>query len=157
LNRGQEIRTYDNNLGVQSPFRTASYRFDHDTEEIPVAIKKLDHYADVQQFIASILTANNQGWTHSPHKNFWETMTYDQFVNGNVPHVSDPDTGSPMPILVKGNSAQSNLIMSLRGTAGTAFDPTTSSIGRMPANGPPFFTDDQINSIADWIDRGCPQ
>ena len=122
-----------------------------------MAIAKLDHYADVQKFIASILKGNNQGWAGAPHKNFWETLSYDDFVNGPVPHVKDPDTGLPMLILVKGNSAQSNLILSLRGAAGTAFDPANGAIGQMPANGPPFFTDDQINSIADWIDRGCPQ
>jgi hypothetical protein len=122
-----------------------------------VAITKLDHYADVQQFIASILKANGQSWANAPHKNFWETLSYDDFVNGNVPHVKDPDTGAPMPILVKGKSAQSNLILSLRGAKGTVFDPDTGAIGQMPANGPQFFTDDQINSIADWIDRYCPQ
>jgi hypothetical protein len=29
--------------------------------------------------------------------------------------------------------------------------------GQMPANGPPFFTDTQIQEIAAWIDAGCPQ
>jgi hypothetical protein len=29
--------------------------------------------------------------------------------------------------------------------------------GRMPANGPPFFSDDDIATIAAWIDNGCPQ
>jgi len=122
-----------------------------------MAITKLNHYAEVQQFIASILTSNGQSWEGAPHKNFWETLSYNDFVNGNVPHVKDPDTGSPMPILIKGNSAQSNLILALRGAPGTAFDPGSGAIGQMPANGPPFFTDDQISSIADWIDRGCPQ
>ena len=121
-----------------------------------MAITKLNHYGEVQQFIASILKTNGQGWAGAPHKNFWETLSYAEFVNGNVPHVKD-SAGLPMPILVKGKSAQSNLILSLRGAKGTAFDPDTGAIGQMPANGPPFFTDDQIDSIADWIDRGCPQ
>src|ERR1700692_4434656 len=83
------------------------------------------------------------------------SLTYDQFVNGNVPGVTDPTTNLPMPVLVKGNSANSNLIMALQGI-GAAFGPD-SEIGQMPANGPPFFTADQIASIAAWIDNGCPQ
>ena len=122
-----------------------------------MAITRLDHYADVQQFIVSILNANGQQSSGAPHKDFWATLGYDAFVSGPVPRVKDPDTGLPMPILVKGKSANSNLILALQGAKGTAFDPNTGAFGQMPANGPPFFTDDQINSIADWIDRNCPQ
>jgi hypothetical protein len=122
-----------------------------------VALTRLDHYVDVQKFIASILKANGQGWAGARHKNFWETLSYDEFVNGNVPNVPDPDTAAPIPILVKGNSAKSNIILALQGATGTMFDPDSGAIGRMPGNGPPFFSDDQIKSIADWIDRNCPQ
>lgn len=122
-----------------------------------MAVTKLAHYADVQKFITSILQANAQYPVGGPHKNFWETISYNDFVTGNVPHVSDPDTGAPMPVLVKGNSSKSNLILALQGAIGTAFDPNSGGIGRMPANGPPYFTDDQIKSIADWIDQNCPQ
>lgn len=111
----------------------------------------------VQQFIISILKANGQTAGHAPHKDFWATLSYPDFVTGPVPNVSDPVTGDPMPILVKGDSAKSNLILALRGAKGTVFDPDTGAFGQMPANGPPFFTDDQINSIAAWIDAGCPQ
>jgi hypothetical protein len=61
-----------------------------------------------------------------------------------------------VPILIKGKSAQSNLILSLRGM-GPMFDPNIGSFGQMPANGPPMFTADQIQHITDWIDAGCPQ
>lgn len=122
-----------------------------------MAITPLNSFADVQQFISQILTQNNEqgGVNFSPHKAFWNALSYDQFVNGNVPHVSDPTTGNPMPVLVKGNSAQSNLILALQGS-GPIFGPG-GTIERMPGNGPPFFTADQINSIAAWIDNGCPQ
>jgi hypothetical protein len=92
----------------------------------------------------------------APHKAFWATMPYDDFVNGAVPGVQDPNTGGPLPILVKGNSAKSNLILSLQGN-GPLFDPNTGAFGQMPANGPPMFTGDQIQQIADWIDAGCPE
>jgi hypothetical protein len=122
-----------------------------------MAVTQLNHYADVQKFITSILQANGQYPVGPPHKNFWETLSYTDFVNGNVPGVKDPNTNLPMPILIKGNSAKSNLILALQGAAGTVFDPDTGAFGRMPANGPPFFTDDQIKSIANWIDGNCPQ
>ena len=119
----------------------------------------LTSYAQVQQFIDQVLTQNGEigGVPGSPHGSFWTTLSYDSFVNGNVPGVTDPDTGQPMPVMVKGNSGASNIIMALRGTPGSPFDPTNGSIGQMPANGPPFFTDDQIGQIAAWIDAGAPE
>jgi hypothetical protein len=109
-------------------------------------------FADVQQLINRVLTQNNEigGVGNSPHGAFWSNLSYDQFVNGNVPNVNPP-----VPILVKGNSAGSNIIMSLNGT-GPLFNPN-GTYGQMPANGPPFFTSDQIADIAAWIDAGCPQ
>ena len=122
-----------------------------------MAITPLNSFADVQNFIDQTLTQNGEQGSvpNSPHKAFWRSLTYDQFVTGSVPGVSDPNTGQPMPILVKGNSAKSNLILSLKGQ-GPIFGPD-GPIGQMPANGPPFFTADQIASIAAWIDNGCPR
>ena len=122
-----------------------------------MAVTKLNHYPEVQSFIAAILKANSESAANAPHKDFWSTLSYDQFVNGNVPGVPDPTTGKPMPILVSGNSAASNIIMALRGTKGTVFDPASGAFGQMPADGPPMFTDDQIQSIANWIDANCPK
>ena len=118
---------------------------------------QLKSFADVQRFITQVLSQNGQqgGVQSAPHQAFWTSLTYDQFVNGNVPGITDPNTGQPMPILVKGNSAQSNLILSLQGQ-GAAFGPD-GAIGQMPANGPPFFTPDEISAIATWIDSGCPR
>jgi hypothetical protein len=118
----------------------------------------LKSYAEVQAFITNVLAANGEagGVNSAPHLAFWSTLSYNDFVNGSVPHVIDPSTQLPIPILVKGNSAQSNLILSLQGK-GPLFDPKSGSIGQMPANGPPMFTLDQIKQIADWIDSGCPQ
>jgi hypothetical protein len=122
------------------------------------SIAPLTSYAAVQAFITKVMTDNNEmdGVPASPHKAFWNTLTYDAFVHGNVPHVTDPDTGKPLPILVVGDSSKSTLILSLRGE-GPLFDPSTGAFGQMPANGPPMFTAEQIKAIADWIDAGCPQ
>jgi hypothetical protein len=122
-----------------------------------MAITQLKTYKDIQKFIIDVMAANGLSAAHAPHKDFWATLSYDDFVTGPVPGVADPNTGAPMPILVKGDSSKSNLILALRGAKGTPFDPDTGAFGQMPANGPPFFTDDQINSIAAWIDAGCPQ
>jgi hypothetical protein len=122
-----------------------------------MAVPQLKSFADVQRFISQVLSENGQrgALQSAPHQAFWTTLTYDQFVNGTVPGVTDPNTGQPMPILVKGKSAQSNLILSLQGV-GAIFGPD-GAMGQMPANGPPFFTPDQISAIAMWIDSGCPR
>ncbi|MFL6332942.1 MAG: hypothetical protein ACJ754_06305 [Pyrinomonadaceae bacterium] len=118
----------------------------------------LNSYADVQKHLNDILTANGQvnDTKHAPHKDWWNSVTYEQFVSGNVPGVSDPNTGQPMPILVKGDAAQSNIILALQGTPGTVFDNNSGAIGQMPADGPPFFTQEQIQPLIDWINAGCP-
>lgn len=117
----------------------------------------LNHYSDVQQYLNKILTQNNQlqDTEGAIHGAFWNNMTCEQFKTGNVPHVSDPDTGGPMPILVVGDPDNSNIIKALRGTPGSPFDPNTGAFGQMPADGPPFFTPEQIAPLADWIKNGC--
>jgi len=118
----------------------------------------LTSYAQVQAFITKVMADNGEqgGVPGSPHKGFWATLSYSQFVNGNVPGVTDPSSGKPIPILIKGNSAQSNLVLALQGK-GPLFDPNNGAFGQMPANGPPMFTPDQIAQIAGWIDLGCPE
>ena len=112
----------------------------------------LKTFAEVQQFINQILTQNGEidGVSAAPHGSFWTALSYREFTTGDVPGVS-PAT----PILVVSDSKSSNIIQALQGV-GPLFGPN-GAIGQMPGNGPPFFTDDQIQQIADWIDLGCPQ
>ena len=125
----------------------------------------LTSYEEVQAYLTKILTNNisstgnneESDSENAPHGDFWNTLSYSELVNGNVPNVSDPNTGQPMPILIIGNSAQSNIILALQGAPGTPFDPNTGAFGQMPGDGPPFFTTDQIQPLADWIDAGCPE
>jgi len=111
----------------------------------------------VQEFIEQSLKVNGEGGiaNQAPHGSFWTTLSYAEFVNGNVPNVSDPSSGQPLRILEIGNPDNSNLIMALRGT-GSLFDVNNGAFGRMPYGGTPF-TDDQIGEIADWIAAGCPE
>ena len=120
-----------------------------------MAITPLNSYTAVQQFMTQIVTQNNETaeLQGSPHLGFWSALNYDQFTTGNIPNVLDPN-GNPMPILTKGTSAQSNIIMALQGT-GPIFGPT-GAYDQMPPRGPKF-TPDQIKSIANWIDAGCPK
>jgi hypothetical protein len=127
---------------------------DQSTKRVTPPLKS---YAEVQSFMTQVLTDNQEmaGIAGAPHKAFWNTLPYNDFVMGNVPNVTDPG-GQPVPILVKGESARSNLLLALRGE-GPLFDPNTGAFGQMPANGPPMFTAEQVKAIADWIDAGCPQ
>lgn len=128
--------------------------------------RQLNSFADVKELFERFVKENNITIGSAPHFAFWNRMTYEQFVASNmidyaetppVPIV-DPRNGIPLQILIPGNSADSNLIFSLRGE-GPLFNPTTGLIGRMPdpINGMgPFMSDDDIDLIADWIDRNCP-
>jgi hypothetical protein len=112
----------------------------------------LTSFAQVQAFITQVLTQNGEdgGVSSSPHGAFWSNLTYDQFKTGTVPGVNPP-----VPILVVGDSKNSNIIQALQGV-GPLFGPD-GQYGQMPGNGPPFFTSEQIKEIADWIDNSCPR
>ena len=118
----------------------------HTQGDSTVAAPKLNTFADVQAFFNNFITTNGTDLSGSPHGAFWNGA-YDAFVNGDVPGVSG------VKILVKGNADQSNLILILKGpiTVGGT------TIERMPADGSPFMSADLIASLADWINRGCPQ
>lgn len=117
---------------------------------------RINSYVQLQQYLTHILTANVSSKTGNteesdsenaaPHGAFWNTLSYNDFVTGDVPNIG-------VPILVKSNSSASNLILALRGQA--PFD--GSQFERMPADGPPYLTDEQIAPIAGWIDAGCPE
>ena len=107
--------------------------------------QQLNSYADVQTFFDDFISANNIDIDDAPHGAFWNTLSYDDFVNGDVPGVAG------VKILISGNSADSNLVKILKGpltVGGQTFR-------RMPGGGP-FMTSDMIASLADWIDRDCP-
>jgi hypothetical protein len=113
----------------------------------------LNTFAEVQAYITNALTSQQQTDLNSPgcpHKAFWNNLTYEQFTGGSVPGVSPA-----VQILVVGDSKNSNIIQALQGTG--LFDPNTGSYPQMPADGPPFFSKDQIDEIAAWIDNKCPK
>ncbi|MFL5337172.1 MAG: hypothetical protein ACJ8H8_29360 [Geminicoccaceae bacterium] len=111
----------------------------------------LTSFADVQKFFNDFITQQGIDIAGAPHGAFWNNLTYDNFVNGNVPGVTDPNTGKPVPILTKGDGAHSNIIYALSGTPGTLWDPNNpTGFGLMPP-GLSNFSSDQIQELSDWI------
>ena len=121
----------------------------------------LTSFAAVQKFFNDFIAMNpGIDIADAQHHAFWNT-TYDNFVNGNVPNVTDPTSGQPLAILNKVNGKydgpSSNIVMALAGTANSLFDPNNpAGIGQMPQGGP-YMSTDQINELSDWITAGCPE
>lgn len=80
------------------------------------------------------------------HGAFWRGVTRDQFV-------ALPPYHGVVPVVV-GDSKASGIVEALRGTG--SFDPATGAIERMPPYGP-YMSAEDIATIADWIDGGCPE
>jgi hypothetical protein len=126
----------------------------------------LNSYPALQAYLFKLFTtcktpdrnsnAQRDAQNGASHGVFWSTLSYTDFVTGNVPGVTDPLTGRPLRILIAGNSAQSNIIMALRGTPGSYFDPNTGPFGQMPGDGSGSLEEVQIAPLAGWIDAGCP-
>jgi hypothetical protein len=118
------------------------------------------HRLTLRAYINNILTQNKLagGVADAPHQNFWDKLNYREFTTGNVPGV-DSGPKPPYRILIVGDGANSNIVMALQGK-GPLFNKDNGEFGRMPANaeppGMPYFTDQQIQSIIDWINKGCP-
>jgi hypothetical protein len=117
----------------------------------------LNSYADVQNHLNNVIAQLGSNIGRARHGAFWNSLTYQQFITGNVTNISRPPGDPPnangtWKILVVGQSANSNIIKALEGNP--PFDGTI--FPQMPADGPPYFTQDQIQPLADWIDAKCP-
>jgi len=111
-------------------------------------------YAEIQAFFRVL----KQDPGDAPHESFWE-LPYDEFVALEFP-VSWEDTDSTVPLLVKGQSSDSNLIRALVSGVGLKVNTArgkiaTKNIQQMPkgAKMEPI----TIARIAAWIDAGCPR
>lgn len=113
-----------------------------------------------EQVVACLneFNANRQppvGIQFSPHRDFWNSMNEQEFLSGNVPGAFDDD-GAPVRICTPGNGENSAIVQSLRGTAGSMFDPDTGTFGRMPADDGPYMDEESIQAIANWISSRQP-
>lgn len=102
-------------------------------------------FSEVQSFFNDFLEAN--GITSlGRHGRFWEQVpgdvdaSRDKFVNGTVPNIP-----GDIRIMIPGDSDNSMVVKSLRG------DPPFNTGLRMPLGGP-FYSDAQVQELADWID-----
>jgi hypothetical protein len=109
-----------------------------------------NNYADVQAGLTAFVNQAGVNIEGAPHGAFWQTLDYTEFTTGDIPGVT---RGGPWPILVCGQSANSNIIQILEGI-GTA----AQNFGRMPRPRPPYEPEqsDTITALAAWIDAGCP-
>jgi hypothetical protein len=80
-----------------------------------------------------------------PHYAFWRKVTRDEFVATKL---------LGQPILVLGDGAHSNLILSLKGEPPFGSGPDA-ELPRMPVGFNPM-PDDSIRLIELWINDGCP-
>jgi hypothetical protein len=108
----------------------------------------LTNYAQVQAALNAFVAQAGVTPGQAPHGAFWNSLTYEQFVNGNVPGVPL----GPWKILEVGNAAGSNIIQILSGK-GAAYD----DFGQMPQPNPPYDPEQTtlINELSDWINKGC--
>jgi hypothetical protein len=114
----------------------------------------INNYADLQDLLNKFVAAAQVTPGLAPHGVFWNNLTYDEFINGEVPGVPG------YKILEVGNAAGSNIIMALSGTPGSPFDPNSGLIGQMPQPNPPYNSNtpsqsDVIAALTDWINNGC--
>jgi hypothetical protein len=121
----------------------------------------LNSYADVQKYLNNLVAVLGSSIGRAPHGAFWNSLSYEQFTSGNVPGGAGvnrrpgdpPNPVGTWKILVVGKPQDSNIIKALQGVA--PFDGPI--FPQMPADGPPFASKDQIQPLADWINRSCPK
>jgi hypothetical protein len=103
----------------------------------------------LQNYMNCMINYYSTDIADAPHHAFWNNLTYDEFINGNVPGVSPP-----VKILEIGNGDNSNIVQALQGV-GPLFGPN-GSIGKMPYDGTGPWTSEQIQPLIDWINAKCP-
>jgi hypothetical protein len=107
-------------------------------------------FAQVQNALQTFITTNNIPTAQAPHGNIWERGSnedeqYQNFVTGVAI--------AGYSILTKGDGANSNIILALRGQP--PFD--GSEFPQMPAPNGPYLDNPTIDAIAAWIDAGAKQ
>lgn len=105
----------------------------------------LNNYADVQRALNDFCNHVGVDPTAAPHGDFWNTMSYNDFVTGDIPRFKG------VKVLVVGDAANSNIIQILKGIGEQA-----DNYGAMPPGVPENQKADIIATLSDWIVRKCP-
>lgn len=112
-------------------------------------------YAQIQELFRDL----NQDVGDAPHEDFWE-LPYKEFVELKFP-ISWEEAESMVPLLVVGDSLDSNLVRGLRGGVGLKVHTergkvVTRNIQPMP-KGAKSMDEKVVATIAAWIDAQCPE
>ncbi len=132
-----------------------------ETSNTPNYNTPLQNYSDVKNLLTDFVAANGTTPGLAPHGVFWNNLSYNDFITGYVPGVSNPNDPKGYKILIVGDPANSIIIQALSGTPNTPFDPNTGLIGQMPQFSPPYNATQPtqtavINLLSAWIGAHCP-
>jgi hypothetical protein len=109
---------------------------------------KINSYAEFQDFMDACCVKAGADPDLSGHGRWWRTMDHNVFVTtGKV---------KGQRVVVVGDPDNSVVIKALRGVPPDFSEDPDARFGRMPANSGSFFEPADIDEIADWIKRGCP-
>src|SRR3954462_12767180 len=116
--------------------------------ENPMA-DKINSWSEFQNFMDACCKKANAHPEDSGHGAWWKVMDYNKFItDGKV---------KGLRIVAVGDPDNSVMIHALRGdTPQFKENDPDADFGRMPLNSDSFFEKDDIDEIADWIKRGCP-
>lgn len=120
-------------------------------------------FVRVKIYLDAIAAQAANDINNSPHNTFWN-LSYTDFVNGNIPHVTC--NGQPIPLINKADPKNSAFFVILTNAAGFC------NKRQMPGGGP-FITDagytvnlpdgtavtgQQIqNDLSNWLGNGFPE
>jgi hypothetical protein len=107
---------------------------------------KINSYADFQKLMDDCCDKVGADPDVSGHGRWWRDMPYQEFMTTGV--VKNER------VVALGDPNNSIMIHALRGDT-PDFTPT-GRFKQMPKNGTGFFEATDIDEIADWIGRGCP-
>jgi len=105
----------------------------------------LKNYADVQLALDNFCSHVGVDPNSAPHGAFWHTLSYSQFIGGEVPNFQG------VKVLIVGDSKKSNIIQILQGIGELAED-----FGAMPPGVPLNQKTEIIAQLSAWIDARCP-
>ena len=109
---------------------------------------KINSYKEFQDFMDACCTKEGADPDMSGHGRWWTAMTYQKFItDGKV---------KGQRIVIVGDPDNSVMIHALRGDPLDFTEDPPSRFGRMPKNATAFFEKADIDEIADWIGRNCP-
>jgi hypothetical protein len=109
----------------------------------------IKNFKDVQGLLEAFVSNHAIPIAESPHKAFWDT-TYNYFVTGQVPNIG-------LPILTKGDSANSTIIKILNGPLPGGYPRMPYQSGTLPINNKGFPRQDSlIKVLSIWIQDSCP-